>query len=103
MNTYVKKRIKNFYEMVYGKGTLDNKTETEYQNVLNNIKGLIKANTPILKEKQRQVLELYYDNEFASIKDIARMVGTYNRIASIRVKQGIYRISTIFKRFFRLL
>lgn len=88
MNIYVKKRIKNFYEMVYGKGTFDNKTDNECQNALNNIKGLIKANTPLLKEKQLQVLELYYDNEFASIKDIAHKVGTYNRIASIRVKQG---------------
>ena len=88
MNTYVKKRIKNFYEMVYGKGTLDNKTETEYQNVLNNIKGLIKADSPILKDKQRQVLELYYNNVFTSIKDIARMIGITNRMVSIKVKQG---------------
>ena len=79
MNIYVKKRIKNFYEMVYGKGTFDNKTDNECQNALNNIKGLIKANTPLLKEKQLQVLELYYDNEFASIKDIAHKVGTRHR------------------------
>ena len=88
MNTYLKRRIKELCEMVYGKGSFDKKSEEEYQIALNNIKGLIKANKPILKESKCQMLELYYNNDYASIKAIASKCGTYNRIASNRIKQG---------------